>query len=123
MIRLALPIGQCRGQAYDGASNMSSHISGVAACTQECEPTATFVHYLAHCTNLYVQKVGSQVMCVWNCLNLVMELSQLIRFSPKRSSLFAALQAQISPSAPILKPLCPTKWTVRTKAIEVILAT
>ena len=51
-----------------------------------------------------------------------MELSQLIRFSPKRSSLFTALQAQVSPSAPTLKPLCPTRWTVRTKAIEAVLA-
>lgn len=51
-----------------------------------------------------------------------MELSQLIRFSPKRSSLFAALQAQVSSSAPTMKPLCPTRWTVRTKAIEAVLA-
>ena len=31
LLRLSLPIAQCRGQAYDGASNMSGHISGVAA--------------------------------------------------------------------------------------------
>ena len=123
LICLALPIGQCRGQAYDGASNMSGHISGVAARIQECQPTAIFVHCLAHCTNLCLHKVGSQVLCVRDSLNLVMELSQLIRFSPKRSSLFAALQAQVSPSAPTLKPLCPTRWTVRTRAIEAVLAT
>lgn len=40
---------------------MSGHISGVAARIQECEPTAIFVHCLAHCTNLCLQKVGSQV--------------------------------------------------------------
>ena len=64
LVRLALPISQCRGQAYDGASNMSGHISGVAARIQECESTAIFVHCLAHCTNLCLQKVGSQVVCV-----------------------------------------------------------
>ena len=101
---------------------MSGHISGVSARIQECEPTAIFVHCLAHCTNLCLQKVGSQVICVREALNLVMELSQLIRFSPKRSSLFAALQAQVSSNAPTLKPLCPTRWTVRTKAIEAVLA-
>ncbi len=31
LIRLALPLSQCHGQAYDGASNMSGHVSGVAA--------------------------------------------------------------------------------------------
>ena len=52
LFRLALPIGQCRGQAYDGAANMSGHIRWVAARIQQSEPTAVFVHCLAHCTNL-----------------------------------------------------------------------
>ena len=122
LIRLALPIGQCRGQAYDGAANMSGHIRGVAARIQQSEPTAVFVHCLAHCTNLCLQSVGRQSLCVREALDLVMGLSQLIRFSPKRASLFAALQAQVSAGAPTLKPLCPTRWTVRTEAIQAVLA-
>ena len=31
LTRFSLPLSQCRGQAYDGAANMSGHISGVAA--------------------------------------------------------------------------------------------
>ena len=50
-----------------------------------------------------------------------MGLSQLIRFSPKRLNLFETLQSQVSPSAPTLKPLCPTRWTVRTVAIDAVL--
>lgn len=65
---------------------------------------------------------GGKSGCTQDSLNLVNELSQLIRFSSKRSSLFAVLQAQVSSSAPTLKPLCPTKWTVRTRAIEAVLA-
>ena len=49
LIRFALPIGKCRGQAYDGASNMSGHLVGVSARVQQCEETAVFVHCLAHC--------------------------------------------------------------------------
>ena len=52
LIRFSLPIAQCRGQAYDGASNMNDHINGVAARIQEDEPTALYVYCLAHCTNL-----------------------------------------------------------------------
>ena len=51
-----------------------------------------------------------------------MELSQLIRYSPERSSLFASLQHQLSPNAHSLKPLCPTRWTVRTGAISSVLS-
>ena len=121
LIRFILPIAQCHGQAYDGAANMSGHVSGVAAQIQSEAPTALFVHCLAHSTNLCLKTLGTQSICVHEALEVVMGLSQLIRFSQKRSTLFEALQAQMSPDAPTLKPLCPTRWTVHTKAIDAIL--
>ena len=121
LIRMSLPISKCRGQAYDGAASMSGHINGVAAQIQRVEPSAIFVHCLAHCTNLCLQEVGKQILCIREALDLVMELSQLIRYSPKRLSLFESLMAQVSPGAPSLKPLCPTRWTVRTRAINAVL--
>ena len=51
-----------------------------------------------------------------------MELSQFIRFSPKQSTLFQTLQGQLAPGAPTLKPLCPTRWTVYTRAIESVVS-
>ena len=116
LVRCVLPLSQCRGQAYDGASNMSGHISGVAARIQEIEPTAVYVHCLAHSTNLCLQTVGRKITEIREALDLTMELAQL----PKRSSLFELLQAQLSPRAPSLKPLCPTRWTVRTRALGAI---
>ena len=101
---------------------MSGHISGVAAGIEEVEPTAIYVHCLAHSTNLRLQAVGRQSSPICEALNLTMEVSQLIRFSPKRSSLFESLQAQVCPGAPSLKPLCLTRWTVRTRAIKAIIS-
>ena len=108
LVRFCLPIGQCRGQAYDGASNMLGHINGVAACMQKEEPSAIYVHCLAHCINLCLQVVGRQVAPVRDSLELVREVSQLIRFSPKCLSLFESMQSQLSHSSPSpsLKPLC-----------------
>ena len=122
LTRLALPIAQCRGQAYDGASNMSGHIRGVAARIQEVERNAIYVHCVAHCTNLCLQTAGKQLLCIREALDLVMGLGQLIRFSPKRCSLFETLQQQFAPGTPTLKPLCPTRWTVRTRAIDAVVA-
>ena len=122
LIRLTLPIGQCRGQAFDGAANMSGHISGVAARIQQSEPIAVMVHCLAHSTNLSLQSVAKQSVCVQEALDLAMGLSQLIQFSPKRSSLFETLQAQVTAGAPMLKPLCLTHWTVSTEPIKAVLA-
>ena len=52
LVRLALPLENCRGQAYDGAAIFQGHISGVAVKIQEQEPRAISVHCLAHCLNL-----------------------------------------------------------------------
>ena len=88
LIRFSLPLSQCRGQAYDGASSMSGHLSGLAVRITKDVPTAIFVHSFAHCTNLCLQPVARQCVPVRGPLDLVMEVSQLILYYPKRSSLF-----------------------------------
>ena len=117
-----LPIAQCRGQAYDGASNMSGHLNGVAARIEKDVPAALYLHCFAHCTNLCLQTVGRKCVVVRDALDLVMEISQLIRFSPKRSTLFSDVQKELGACSVSLKPLCPTRWTVRTAAISAVLS-
>ena len=46
----------CHGHAYDGASNMSGHLNGVAATIEKDVPAALYLH-CAHCTNLCLQSV------------------------------------------------------------------
>jgi len=58
LIRCYIPIGSCRGQAYDGATNMAGHLNGVAIQIQSEEPKALFVHCLAHSVNLCLQECG-----------------------------------------------------------------
>ena len=117
-----IPISQCRGQAYDGASNMSGHLNGVAAKIENDVPAALYLHCFAHCTNLCLQSVGRKCAVVRDAVDLVMEISQLIRFSPKRSTLFSNVQKELGICSVSLKPLCPTRWTVRTAAISAILS-
>lgn len=55
LLRLNLSMNDCRGQCYDGASNMAGHISGVQAqIRQKCQK-ALFLHCCAHSLNLAVQ--------------------------------------------------------------------
>ncbi len=61
-----------------------------------------------------------------NCIEFILQLVQLIKFSPKRL-LFQNIQQQIrfgddSAAVPSsLRPLCPTRWTVRHSAIDEVL--
>ena len=121
LIRCSLPISQCRGQGYDGASNMMGHLNGVTKQIQEEEATAISIHCFAHCLNLCLQDVAKKTQPVRNALNLVWEISKLINYSPKRSLIFEKCKEDMSVPGTGLRPLCPTRRTVRTAAIEAVL--
>ena len=121
LLRMSLSLSQCVGQAYDGASNMAGYLTGVAKRIQDEEPRALFVHCMAHCLNLCLQDCASSCHCVREALALTSELSTLIRASPKRLGLFERIQSELAPNSPGLKPLCPTRWTVRTAALNAVI--
>ena len=50
----SLDIKNCRGQAYDGAANMSSLARGTQAFIKQKRPTAVYIHCNAHCLNLVI---------------------------------------------------------------------
>ena len=55
LIRCCLPLSQCRGQAYDGASNMSGIRNGVQALVKQEESKALYVHCIAQNLKLCLQ--------------------------------------------------------------------
>ena len=121
LVRCILPLNNCRGQGYDGASNMMGKLRGVATQLRSEEPAAIAVHCFAHCLNLCLQDVSRKCQPIRNALDTIMELSQLIRYSPKRFLEFQQCKHELSPEGSGLRPLCPTRWTVRTGAIAAVL--
>ena len=127
LLRCSLPIEKCRGQGYDGASNMMGRLNGVASKLKSEQPAAIAVHCLAHCTNLVLQDVCKKVKPVRDALDITREISRLIKFSPKREVLFmknqldASQHGEVSALGPSIKPLCTTRWTARTRALEAVL--
>ena len=63
LVRCTLSITQCRGQAYDGASNMSGIRNDAQVLFKKDEPRALYVHCLAHSLNLCVQDVSKVNNC------------------------------------------------------------
>ena len=84
------------------------------------------VHRFAHSLNVCVQEVSKGIKLIWNVMDFIYELVQLITFSPKRTTIFSTFKKEISLSndhtpSPSLRTLCPTRWTVRHGCIESIL--
>lgn len=94
LIRMNLPVKNCRGQAYDGASNMQGNFKGVATRIQQEVPSAVHVHCLAHCLNLCLQDVTRLCKPVREALDLVNDILKLIKASPKRSQLFDEVRSR-----------------------------
>lgn len=64
LLCLNLAISNCRGQCYDGATNMSGVKSGVATTITNLESRALYTYCYGHALNLAVQDTvkGAKVM-------------------------------------------------------------
>jgi len=132
LIRCQLAFADLHGQGYDGASSMAGVISGVAQRVKDFCPNAHFTHCLAHCLNLAVSDSAKTVSLMQIALDVVHQLVPFIRNSCKRTDLFRDVQQEsseefstamdtcTSPRSPSisLRPLCPTRWTVKASAIN-----
>ena len=107
---------------------MSGIRNGAQALFKKDEPRALYsIVWHIRSLNLYVQDVSKICKLLRNTLNFIHDLVQLIKFSPKRSTLFETLKSNVALSTgqtlPSLRTLCPTHWTVRNTAISNVLRT
>ena len=129
LCRLSLPLSDCRGQCYDGASSMSGRLSGVQARIREKCEKALYVHCCAHSLNLALQDASRSVSMIRDILDLVRDLNNVVRASAKRRGIFEKIRNELdngelanSPhSLHSLRPLCPTRWTVRAKSMQSVI--
>ncbi|KAG8179650.1 hypothetical protein JTE90_017791 [Oedothorax gibbosus] len=89
--RLDLSMDNLRGQCYDGASNMSVEDS------------------LRHLTSMR------------DIMALAKDLINTVRESNKRMGLFRTIRYESANDQAGLRPLCPTRWTMRASSISRIL--
>ncbi|XP_069381427.1 zinc finger MYM-type protein 1-like [Paralichthys olivaceus] len=120
MTRLDLPLSQLRGQTYDGAANMAGRWQGVQAILRAQQPLAVYCHCGPHCVNLITQAACLSSPLVRDSMALVHELGGFFNQSGKFKLVFQEI-AKSEHGFTSLKPLCPTRWTVRTPAIHSVL--
>ena len=119
---VSLDPSQIRGQAYDGASMMSSEMAGVQAKIKEISPRALYTHCYSHCLNLAIA-ASCNVQEVRNLISLINESYLFLSNSPKRERLFELTVKEFLPSSAHRKlpGLCKTRWVERHSCFEVFL--
>ena len=108
-----------RGQAYDGASVMSSGKEGVQAKIKEISPLALFIHCCAHCLNLSIA-TSCKLPEVQNLIGLIIDTYLFLNNSPKRQQLFELSLKEHLPenSYSKLPGLCKTRWMERHTCLD-----
>ena len=121
LLRMNLSLKNCRGQCYDGASNMTGVKKGVASQISSKEPRAIFTHCYGHALNLAVGDTVKQSKLMRDAFNTTHEISKLLKYSPKRDSLIECLKQNIAPETQGFRTLCPTRWTVRAASLKSVI--
>ena len=119
--RVNISITKARGQCYDGASSMAGSRAGVATKILQAEPRAVYTHCYGHALNLACSDTVKQCKVMRSALDIVYEITKLIKKLPRRQADLDRLKQQLATDSPGIRILCPTRWTVRADALQSIL--
>jgi len=106
-----------RGQAYDGASNMSGQHRGCAAILQRKYPQAVYSHCYSHVLNLAIVNCCS---CI-QVQNLFAVMSKVHKFFDNHPKCQYMLNTFCEGSETKLKSLCKTRWLQRIDAFHIFM--
>ena len=120
--RLNLSMSKVRDQCYDGASAMSGSRAGVVKMIQDEEPRAKYAHCYGHSFNLVCCDMAKHCKMMNDALDLTLEITKLIKKSPKHDAMFKRIKKDMSTESPGIGVLCPTWWTIKAEALKSILS-
>ena len=121
LLKLQLSLVNCRGQYYDGASNMMGYKTGVAI--QDLQLTYP-IHCHGHSLSLSVKDTTKNCKLLSDTMDKAKEIVSLITFSPKRDNLLGEIKENLEGpeiEAKGILGLCPTRWTVLASCFQRIL--
>ena len=129
VLRCHLSLNDCRGQTYDGASNMMGKRSGVSTQILAEQPKAMVTHCQGHSLSLAIKSLTRDCTILSDVMGTVGEICVLVKYSPKREKMLGNILENIEgefeePSRyhnQKLDKLCVTRWTVRAKCFKNII--
>ena len=105
-----LPLVNCRGQCYDGASNMLGHRTGALKRIQDLHPKAYRTHCHGHSLSLSVKDTTKNCKLLSDTMDTAKEVVTLTKFSPKRENLLGEIKENFEEPKSVPKGiigLCP----------------
>ena len=100
---------------------MTGPKNGVAKLLLDDEPRALYTHCYELALNLAVGDFVKQCGLMRSALDVLADISKLVKKSPKRDAAFEKLKTELVPNFPGFRVLCPTQWIVRAATRESLL--
>lgn len=115
--QLGLDLGNCRGQSYDNASNMSGKYNGLQAHLKKQNPMIRYVPCAAHSLNLVgVNSIEDCSDDVGNYFDFIQSLYNFAAASTHRwANIFGDDRSQLT-----LKALSNTRWSCRAESAKAL---
>jgi hypothetical protein len=110
-------IGDCRGQSFDNASNMSGHYSGVQARIKQVNKLAVYVPCAGHSLNLVGVKA---VACCTQVVTYFDFLQKLYAFFVASTHRWHVLLKCVGDDHPVVKRLSDTRWSAHADAVKAV---
>jgi hypothetical protein len=114
---VGLPVENCRGQGYDGASAMSSKSKGVCGRILKKNPKALYVHCSSYRLNLVVAKACT-LPSVVQMLGVAHKITSFFRPSPQCMHLLKKKIAEIGLRRQKLTAPSTTRWVKRISVLD-----
>ena len=130
LIRLQLSLSNCRGETYDGASNMLGRKSGAATQISNIQPKALVNHCYGHSLSFTVKDVTSNYKILNDVVSNVEKIAILVKSSPKREKILGSIKDNIEQKdsemdylshVEGLSKLPATRWTVRADSFRKVI--
>ena len=123
LLRTQIPLDRCRGQCYDGASNMLGKNSGVAKQVLDIQPKAFATHCHCHSLSLSVKETTKECKILSETMGTSSEIAKLIKYSPKREQKLESIKVTYEDEEPVhrISKFSMTRWTVRANCLQRII--
>lgn len=118
--QLSLNLGDCRGQSYDNASNMSGIYTGLQARIKSENNLAKYVPCAAHSLNLVIQHAAACCMEATSFFQIVEELYVFLSASTYRWQLLTEVLNKNTNVTFSLKRVNVTRWSARFDAVKAL---
>lgn len=110
-----ISISDCRGQAYDGGSNMSGKTKGVQSRFLDVNPKADFMPCAAHRLNLVISDAAKSSTAAISFFGYVQRLYNIFSSSTKR---WDVLKKHVNKLT--VKNLPETRWEAKAEAVKAL---